>query len=169
MQAFLFAEVVDTFQLSGHALTSRGDFWALMFFILALVVGAAYLIISGMGAGLGEAIGQAYRSTYLSSMTQQAMAFFDEAENSTGSLLSRLATDAEDLKSLAGPNLGIIVVVGVSVLSTIVLSLAIDWKLALVAIFGAFPFIFGAGIVHERMENSFEDVASKTFAESVGG
>jgi len=44
----------------------------------------------------------------------------------------------------------------------------IDWKLSLVAIFGAFPFIFGAGLLHEAMENSFEEVATRTFADSVG-
>jgi ATP-binding cassette, subfamily B (MDR/TAP), member 1 len=101
-------------------------------------------------------------------MLKQRVAFFDSSSNSSRSLLSRLATDPESLKSLAGPNIGVIIVVGVSVLSALILSLAVDWKLALVAIFGAFPFIFGAGFLHEAMENSFEERASRTFADSVG-
>ena len=99
---------------------------------------------------------------------KQRIAFFDDSSHSSGNLLSRLATDPESLKSLAGPNIGVIVVVGVSIISTLILSLAIDWKLGLVAIFGAFPFIFGAGLLDERMENSFEEVASRTFSGSVG-
>jgi ATP-binding cassette subfamily B (MDR/TAP) protein 1 len=42
------------FQLTGHALISRGNFWALLFFVLALFVGLSYLVIAGLGAGLGE-------------------------------------------------------------------------------------------------------------------
>lgn len=55
-----------------------------------------------------------------------------------------------------------------ALISVIVLALAVGWKLGLVVIFGGLPFIFGAGVVHERMENSFERVAEKMFMDSVG-
>jgi ATP-binding cassette subfamily B (MDR/TAP) protein 1 len=54
MQAYLDAKLVTTFQLSGPALISRSDFWALIWFIVALVVAVAYFIIGGVGVGLGE-------------------------------------------------------------------------------------------------------------------
>jgi ATP-binding cassette subfamily B (MDR/TAP) protein 1 len=101
-------------------------------------------------------------------MISQSIAFFDDSINSSGSLVSRLATDPDAVKSLAGPNLGVMVVVGVSILSTIILSLAVGWKLGLVATCGALPFIFFAGLVHESMEQRFEDIVSDTFSESVG-
>jgi ATP-binding cassette subfamily B (MDR/TAP) protein 1 len=94
------------------------------------------------------------------------MSFFDDSENSSGSLAARLTNDPEDVKSLAGPNLGTLTVVGVGLISSVIFSLIIGWKLALVACFGALPFIFGAGLVNERMEESFEKVASKTFESS---
>jgi ATP-binding cassette, subfamily B (MDR/TAP), member 1 len=101
-------------------------------------------------------------------MVKQSVAFFDDSANSSGSLTSRLATDPDAIKSLAGPNLGVMTVVGVSILSTVVLSLAVGWKLGLVALFGALPFIFFAGLVHESMEQRFEEIVSETFSDSVG-
>lgn len=74
---------------------------------------------------------------------------FDDAPNSSGSLVSRLTTDPNAIKSLTGPNLGVMTVVGVSILSTVILSLAVGWELGLVAIFGALPFTFFSGLVHE--------------------
>ena len=101
-------------------------------------------------------------------MAEQPIAFFDKLENSPGILVSRLATDPDAVKSLAGANLGTILIVIVSLLSTIILSLAIGWKLALVATFAALPLVFGAALLRERMERSFSEKASKMFAGSVG-
>lgn len=55
MQAFLYAKVVTTFQLTGAALVSRGNFWSLMWLVLAIAVGIAYLGVGWAGAALGEA------------------------------------------------------------------------------------------------------------------
>jgi ATP-binding cassette subfamily B (MDR/TAP) protein 1 len=54
MQAYLYAKLVTTFQLTGAALVSRSNFWALIWFIVALVVAVAYFVIGGIGVGLGE-------------------------------------------------------------------------------------------------------------------
>jgi ATP-binding cassette subfamily B (MDR/TAP) protein 1 len=54
MQAYLYAKLVTTFQLTGPALVSRSDFWALIWFIVALIVAVAYFFIGGVGIGLGE-------------------------------------------------------------------------------------------------------------------
>jgi ATP-binding cassette, subfamily B (MDR/TAP), member 1 len=101
-------------------------------------------------------------------MVKQPVSFFDEKANLSGSLTSRLSTELDAIKSLAGPNIGVITVVGTSLLSTVILSLVVGWKLGLVVIFGALPFIFCAGLVHETMEHRFEDIVKETFSESVG-
>lgn len=61
-----------------------------------------------------------------------------------------------------------LVTVLVSLVSTVALALAVGWKLGLVVIFGGLPFIFAAGVIHERMENGFEEKAAKIFEASVG-
>ncbi|OCL13054.1 P-loop containing nucleoside triphosphate hydrolase protein [Glonium stellatum] len=167
-QAILYAKVVTAFRLSGAALISQGNFWGLMWFILSIIVGVAYCAIGGIGAGLGEAISQSYRISYFKSMLQQPILFFDSLDNSPSNLISRLATDPDAVNSLAGNNVAVLVTVGVSLISTSALALVVGWKLALVVLVGGLPLIFGAGLVHERMENSFEEVAGKMFSDSVG-
>lgn len=53
MQAYLYAKVISAFQLTGHNLVRTGNFWALMFFVLAIAVGLAYFGIAAIGTGLG--------------------------------------------------------------------------------------------------------------------
>ncbi|KAL7944066.1 P-loop containing nucleoside triphosphate hydrolase protein [Trichoderma barbatum] len=168
VQAFSYARVVKTFQLSGAALVSQGNLWSPMWFVLAITVGLGYLGVGWAGAALGELVAQAYRYAYFQSMMSQPMAFFDLEANSVGNLLSRLSSDPDAVNALAGSNLAVIVTVGVALLSCVVLALAAGWKLGLVVLFGGFPFIFGAGVVHERMQNSFEEKAGTMLADSVG-
>jgi ATP-binding cassette subfamily B (MDR/TAP) protein 1 len=99
---------------------------------------------------------------------QQPIAFFDRSANAPGILVSHLAIDPDAVKSLAGANLGVIGIFIVSLLSTVILSLVIGWKLAIVAIFGALPLIFGAALLRERTEQSFAEKTSETFSGSVG-
>lgn len=54
LQAFLYSKLVATFQLSGSHLVTRGNFWALMFTVLALVIGVAYFFIAAIGMVFGE-------------------------------------------------------------------------------------------------------------------
>lgn len=96
------------------------------------------------------------------------MVFFDMIENSPGSLISRLSSDPDAVNALAGSNLAVVVTVAVAVSSCIILALAVGWKLGLVVLFGGFPFIFGAGVVQERMKNSFEEKSGGMLADSVG-
>ncbi|KAF1990515.1 P-loop containing nucleoside triphosphate hydrolase protein [Aulographum hederae CBS 113979] len=167
MQAYLYAKLITTFQLTGAALVSRSNFWAMIWFIVALVVAIAYFVIGGIGTALGETIAQYYRSRYFASFAAMPVSYFDSETNSPGALLSRLSADPDTVNSLAGSNLAVLITVLVSLVSTVALALAVGWKLALVVIFGSLPFIFGAGVIHERMENGFEEKAGKVFEASI--
>jgi ATP-binding cassette subfamily B (MDR/TAP) protein 1 len=54
VQSVLYAKTVDAFQKHGHELRSAGNFWGLMWFILALIVAFGYFGIGSVGVGLGE-------------------------------------------------------------------------------------------------------------------
>jgi hypothetical protein len=45
IQSYLFAQLIQTFQYVAPKLQDRGDFWSLMFFILAIVTGVCYFIL----------------------------------------------------------------------------------------------------------------------------
>lgn len=45
LQSYIFANLVEVFTFTGDKLKSRGDFWSLIFFILALGVGVCYFTL----------------------------------------------------------------------------------------------------------------------------
>ena len=45
LQAYVFAKILEVFQYRGKQLIDRGNFWSLMFFVLALCVGFLYLVM----------------------------------------------------------------------------------------------------------------------------
>ncbi len=100
-------------------------------------------------------------------MAEQDVAFFDRLENSADNLVARLSTDPDGINALVGDNVGVLGTVTVAMISTTVLALVVGWKLGLVVLFGGLPFIFGAGVVRERMEASFEENAGKMLSDSV--
>lgn len=45
LQSYIFAHLLEVFQFTGEHLQSQGNFWSLMFFILALGIGVAYFCL----------------------------------------------------------------------------------------------------------------------------
>lgn len=45
LQSWLFAHLVEVFQFTGEKLKNAGNFWALMFFILALAMALFYYLL----------------------------------------------------------------------------------------------------------------------------
>lgn len=56
LQSWLFARLIEVFQFTGKKLVDAANFWALMFFILALVMSAFYFIL-GVGANTASVVG----------------------------------------------------------------------------------------------------------------
>ncbi|THZ00480.1 multidrug resistance protein, partial [Aureobasidium pullulans] len=105
---------------------------------------------------------------------RQEAKFFDQKENSTGSLLSFLSSETADLAGISGVVLGTIFQVTVTLIVGYVVSLAVGWKLALVCI-STVPVLLGSGFFRVRLLAHFQEnqaivhQASTTFAcEAVG-
>jgi ATP-binding cassette, subfamily B (MDR/TAP), member 1 len=165
-QAVLFSRLVTVFQLPEDQLQSRGNFWALMYFVLALGTLAAYASLGFFGTVAAFLITRVYRSEYFASMLRQDIAFYDLEGNSSGALTSRLSTDPQRLQDLVSANLALILIVLVNLLSCTILALAVGWKLALVAIFGCLPPLFFAGFMRMRLEVQSQDKNAKLYQES---
>jgi ATP-binding cassette subfamily B (MDR/TAP) protein 1 len=165
-QAILFSRIVTVFSLTGSKLEERGNFWALMFFFLALGTLIAYASIGFFWTTVAFMMSRVHRGAYFTAMIAQDIAFFDIPENSSGSLTARLSSDPQALHDLIQGNLGLIIVVIVNLTSSCILSLVVGWKLALVAIFGCLPPLFLAGFTRMRLELSAQERVSKFFLES---
>lgn len=165
-QAVLFAKVITVFQLPMDEMQDRGDFWSLMWFVLALGILFTY---GGIGFFLtiaGFNVSRFYRSEYFDAMLSQDIGFFDLPENSSGGLTARLSQDPQHLQDLISANIGLILIVIVNLISSTTLALVYGWKLALVTLFGCLPAVFVAGFIRMRMEMQAQDRNAKFYLES---
>jgi ATP-binding cassette subfamily B (MDR/TAP) protein 1 len=165
-QAIIFSRAVLVFQYTGSKIISETNFWALMFFCLALAT-----LLSYCGIGLFMTIAaflttRVYRSQYFAAMLGQDIEFYDIEGNEAGALTSRLSTDPARLQDTVSANLGLIMIVITTLLSCCILSLVLGWQLAIVAIVGCIPALFFAGFMRMRLEMESQDKNAKMYQES---
>ena len=146
----------------------RGDFYALMFFVMALGNLVAYLILGWMSATISQGIMNYYRLDIFNNILRQKMEFFDDPDNTTGALASRLSTEPTALQDLLSSNIALILTIMVNLVSSCVLAIAYGWKLGVVLTFGALPPLVASGYVRIRLEFKLDDDTASRFANSAG-
>ncbi|KAG8630774.1 hypothetical protein KVT40_002393 [Elsinoe batatas] len=167
-QALILSNLINVFSFTGQELVDEGNFYALMFFIVALANLMAYWSLGFVSNIISQSIGHFYRKYLLDVTLKQDIQFFDRAENTTGAVTSRLTTMPTQITELFGFNLSIIFVVFVNVISSSVLGLAFGWKLSLVLIFGGLPALIGSGYLKMRLEAAMAKTTAVKFADSAG-
>ena len=148
--------------------TGKVNFFALMFFVVALGNLVAYAIAGWLANTIAQHITRFYRAELFRNTLRQDMIFFDQPEHSTGSLASRLSVEPTNLQELISMNLALMLVNIVNLVSSSILAIAYGWKLGLVLALGALPVLVGAGYVRIRLEYKFEDDTASRFASSSG-
>lgn len=96
------------------------------------------------------------------------MEFFDNPENTTGALASKLTEYPTNLQDLLGFNIMLLLVIVVQLVSSSILAIIVGWKLGLVVIFGGLPPLVGAGYIRIRLEVKLDNDTSARFSESAG-
>ncbi|KAL5592322.1 hypothetical protein FOBRF1_013348 [Fusarium oxysporum] len=166
IQAWLFAKARGVFLLQGDDLRSESQFWGLMWFALAAGVGLAYLSEGWIGMRVQYYVSAVYKSQYLKDMFYQQLAFFDEEENSHGSLSSRISSDAKQLEELLGINLALMLSAIFNLTGCVIISLAFGWKLGLVSMSVALPIMIAGGCWKYKHEVHFDKMNAAVFQES---
>ncbi|RMZ70076.1 multidrug resistance 1 [Pyrenophora seminiperda CCB06] len=165
-QAILFSRVVEAFQLPAARAVDQGDFYSLMFFIVALGNLAVYCVIGWTSNIVAQHVAKKFRREIFDLVLKQDMAFFDDQNNASGALASNLSAYPDNLRELMGFNLMLICINIVNVVSSSILAIAVGWKLGLVVVFGALPCIVFAGYLRIRLEFKLEELTGKRFASS---
>ncbi|KAJ5637430.1 hypothetical protein N7490_007309 [Penicillium lividum] len=166
-QAVLFGKSITTLQLPrGQHLVDMGNFWALMYFVFGLCV-----LVVCWGVGFWWTIAsfratRQYRREYFESMMHQDVAFFDLKGHSAHEMTSRLSLHPLHLQLLLSTNLALILLVFFNVIGCCILSLIVDWKLALPVMALGVPLLFGAGYFRMRMEMSNQDRVTAIYQEA---
>ncbi|KIV81892.1 hypothetical protein PV11_04042 [Exophiala sideris] len=166
LQSWIFAHLIEVFQYTGARLKERGDFWSLMFFILALCVGIFYFTLGYTSNHVSVYVSTTYRREYFQNILRNPILFFDRDGNASGTLMSRLSTDPKVIQELLGLN-GVVPLIAIfNVTGCIAIAFSFGWKLTLVTLFSAMPVILIAAFVRIRFDLQFEAWNAKVFVES---
>ena len=165
-QAILYSRVLTVFTLLPEEGQQQVDFYALMFFVIALGNLLAYGTIGFSCNIVSQQLTHSYRSEMLTNILKQDIEFFDRPENTSGALTAKITSLPTSLQDLISFNLILILMVSVNVIASSTLALIYGWKLGLVTIFGGFPLLIGAGYARVRIEANLDKKNSEQFSES---
>ncbi|KAF5717568.1 multidrug resistance 1 [Fusarium mundagurra] len=166
IQAWLFAKALGVFLLQGGDLKSESQFWGFMWFALAGGVGLAYLCEGWIGLRVQYYVSGVYKSQYLNDMLYQKLSFFDQEDNSHGSLSSRISSDAKQLEELLGINLALMLSAIFNITGCVIISLVFGWKLGLISMSVALPLMIAGGCWKYKHEVHFDKMNAAVFQES---
>ena len=141
VQSFLFAKIVTVFQEFGQMLVDDTTHWALMFVALASCLFVTYFVLGWASNSISTHVACTYRQEYFESMTEKPIEFFDADENSSGTLVSRVANDPTQIQEMMGTNMAMVLVAGFSITACVIIAYVFGWKLALVSSLPALPII----------------------------
>ena len=165
-QALLFSRIARAFEKPAAEAVDQGDFYSLMFFMVALGNIVAYGLIGWFSNKVVQHVSRGYRLEIFDLILKQDMNFFDKEENATGALVSNLSTYPNSLVELLGFNVMLIFINIISVVSSCILAIVTGWKLGLAITFGALPLVVFFGYLRIRLEFRLEEQTGKRYANS---
>ncbi|XP_054240801.1 ATP-binding cassette sub-family B member 5 [Indicator indicator] len=142
--AVIFGKIIGAFQETDPEKRSKNTLvLSLMFLLLGVIILAAYIIQGFMFGKSGEILTMRLRSLSFKALLQQEIGWYDDQKNAVGVLLTRLATDASQVKGATGSRLGLVTMTVFTLLTAIIIAFVYGWQLTLL-ILACIPFIIAA-------------------------
>ncbi|KAF7555940.1 hypothetical protein G7Z17_g1838 [Cylindrodendrum hubeiense] len=163
-QTLLLGNIVGI--LGVDNVSSKANFIALMFFVLAIGCLAIYFAMGWATNVIAQTLSTTLRRNMLESLLQQDLRFFDRPENTVGALISRLESHPQAILELMGINISFILVSAISVLACSILSLIISWKVGVVGVLVGVPPLLLAGWARIRLETKMDGYMNEAFSQS---
>lgn len=138
------------------------NFWSLLFFVSAIFCWFANL---GQGAAFAYCSARLIfraRSKAIRYILRQDIAFFDEAENSSGALVSMLSAQVTHLAGISGAILGAILAAATTVIMAFAVAVGVNWKLGLVTS-TAMPALIACGFLRFKLLATLDMRARKAY------
>ncbi|KAL2694081.1 hypothetical protein Neosp_000651 [[Neocosmospora] mangrovei] len=145
---------------------SDGNFWSLMWVVLACGVGVAYFAVIYVATHMSTIIRAKYQQQYFDAVMFQKTSFFDHEDHSHGTMTSRIGQDPKQLEELMGMNMASVYVAIFNVVGSIAIAFAFSWRLALVACCVVLPVMLVSTYWRFKYEIHFEKMNNEVFAES---
>ncbi|KAM0434503.1 hypothetical protein ACHAPT_003599 [Fusarium lateritium] len=178
LQAWLFGKIISltgelAIALEGGRNTtlvsdkhSEGNFWSLMWVVLACGVGVSYFVVIYIATHMATIIRAKYQQQYFDAVMFQKTSFFDHEDHSHGTMTSRIGQDPKQLEELMGINMASVYVAIFNVLGSIAIAFAFSWRLAIVACCVVLPVMLVSTYWRFKYELDFEKMNNEVFAES---
>ncbi|KAJ4313471.1 hypothetical protein N0V84_009396 [Fusarium piperis] len=163
-QAVLLGKVMTVF--TSPNMVSRGNFFALMLFVLALGSLFVYFILGWATNVVAQTLNIKLRKEIFDLILRQDLRFFDRAENTVGALIGRLDSYPQAVLELMGFNVALVILSAINILASSVLSMVVSWKLGLVGVFAGIPPMLLAGYARIRLETKMDTDMGKRFSAS---
>ncbi|CAG2168716.1 unnamed protein product [Oppiella nova] len=117
--------------------------YAMLFVAMGIVSGIVAFLQLYLFGVCGERLTMRLRRMVFTAMLQQEVGWYDEQENSTGALCSRLSADASAVQGAAGSRMSTLCQAASTLCAGIIIAMIYNWKLGLVMI-GFTPFVIAA-------------------------
>ncbi|KAL8043974.1 hypothetical protein ABFX02_08G017500 [Erythranthe guttata] len=135
LYAFAMGSMISVYFLKDHnVIKERTKIYSLSFLGLAVFSLLINICQHYNFAAMGEKLTKRVRERMLSKILTFEIGWFDQDENATGAVCSRLAKDANVVRSLVGDRMALVIQTFSAVIIACTMGLAIAWKLALVMI-----------------------------------
>jgi len=145
---------------------SHGNFFGLMFFVLAIIEFFANLI-SWAGFGwTSERLVYTVRVLSFRSLFEQDLEWHQSEGRSPSMLLSYITRDGNALAGLSGSVLGTLFSITVNLFAAIILTHIVAWKIALVCL-SLVPLLLGCGLMELTVLGKFEEKHETAYTQSV--
>uniref|UniRef100_A0A8C0EKK9 ABC-type xenobiotic transporter n=1 Tax=Bubo bubo TaxID=30461 RepID=A0A8C0EKK9_BUBBB len=133
--AVLFGKIIGAFQETDKEKRNKNTLvLSLMFLLLGVIT------LGFMFGKSGEILTMRLRSLSFRALLQQEVGWYDDQKNAVGVLLTRLATDASQVKGATGSRLGLMTMTVFTLLTAIVIAFVYGWQLTLL-ILACIPFV----------------------------
>ncbi|KAJ4707552.1 ABC transporter family protein [Melia azedarach] len=130
--AFTWGSMITVYFLADHdEIKAKTRTYSLCFLGLSMFCVLTNVIQHYSFAYTGEYLTKRIRETMLSKILTFEVGWFDQDENSTGAICSRIAKDANVVRSLVGDRMALLVQAFSAVMTAFIMGLVIAWRLAL--------------------------------------
>ncbi|KAK0487110.1 ste6-like protein [Armillaria novae-zelandiae] len=147
----VFAYALDGFsQPDNHVKRLKGDRNALWLFIMSLIAIVTTMAQNWNFVAAATTLMARLRFNMFTSILRQDIEFFDEAEHSTGSLVSSLSEDPQKVNGLAGMILATLLQSISTLVVGYIIGLSFTWKIGLVGI-ACTPLVILSGYIRLRV------------------
>lgn len=153
--SYVFAQLLAVFWAPPSQMSAEGQDWAIRLTIIAGIDGTSLFTAHYLMQCVGQSWVTSLRVEALKRILSQPKEFFDKPRHSPGRIVDVLDRSAEEMRNLVGKFLPIVLIVVFMMLTAVVWSIVISWKLTLVTLASG-PVVYAATRANAEVSTTWE-------------